>query len=217
VILAHQPNQEIPQSVELLQTAGIPTVLLFSSARAADCDSVVLDDRAGVEQALRYLVSLGHRRIAFCRPLPAGTLHPRETHFREYLREHLPAAKTVFLDVEGKREEEIREAVRAMLARRDAPTACFAGNDNVAMKLMKALGALGVALPERFSVVGFDNVRFVENLAVPLTTVDQPKQEMGRRAAEMLFERMEAGPGLPPRQEVFTPHLVIRESCAVVS
>ncbi|HTF66417.1 MAG TPA: GntR family transcriptional regulator, partial [Edaphobacter sp.] len=63
VILAHDPNQEVPHSLKLLREAGIPAVLLFSTTREADCDSVVLDDRAGVEQALRYLFSLGHRRI----------------------------------------------------------------------------------------------------------------------------------------------------------
>jgi DNA-binding LacI/PurR family transcriptional regulator len=63
--------------------------------------------------------------------------------------------------------------------------------------------------------VGFDNLRLVEHLPVPLTTVDQPKHEMGRRAAELLFERLEAGPGLPVRREVFTPHLVIRDSSSI--
>lgn len=215
VILAHQPNQEIPQSVGLLRRASIPTVMLFSSAREADCDSVVLDDRAGVEQALRYLGSLGHCRIAYCKPLSGETPHPRDFHFAGFMRRQFPKCDAPHLDISGKTDEEIRIAVKAMLSREDPPTACFAGNDNVAIALMKGLAASGVNVPTQFSVVGFDNLRFVEHLPVPLTTIDQPKYEMGRRAAELLFERIEAGPNLPPRQEVFMPHLVIRESCSV--
>jgi len=215
IIMAHQPNQEIPQAVELLKHAGIPTVLLFSSAREADWDSVVLDDRAGVEQALRYLVSLGHKRIAYCRPLSGDASHPRGLHFLDFMNHQTPGRTPRILEIVGKTETEIRSSVEALLAGEDAPTACFAGNDNVAMLLMKGLAMCGVSVPEQFSVVGFDNLRFVEHLAVPLTTVDQPKQEMGRRAAELLFERIEAGPGLPPRKEVFMPHLVIRDSCSV--
>ncbi len=213
VILAHQPNQEIPQSLGLLQAAGIPTVLLFSSARNADCDSVVLDDRAGVEQALRYLASLGHKRIAYCPPLGERTSHSRDAHYREFVRRS--GAAPLSLDIVGKPEAEILAATRAMLQLKDAPTACFAGNDHVALLLLKSLAALKVRVPEQFSVVGFDNLRLVEHLPVPLTTVDQPKQEMGRRAAELLFERLEAGPGLAVRREVFTPHLVIRDSSSI--
>lgn len=213
VILAHQPNQEIPQSLGLLHAAGIPAVLLFSSARNADCDSVVLDDRAGVEQALRYLASLGHQRVAYCPPLGERTAHPRDGHYRDFIKRS--GATPLLLDIVGKPEAEILAATRAMLQQEHAPTACFAGNDHVALLLLKSLAALKVRVPEQFSVVGFDNLRLVEHLPVPLTTVDQPKHEMGRRAAELLFERLEAGPSLPVRREVFTPHLVIRDSSSI--
>lgn len=217
VILAHQPHQEMSPAVALLKQEGIPAVVLFSSAREADCDSVVLDDRAGVDQALRYLLSLGHEKIAFCRPLREEGVHPREAHYRDFMKRYNPAAPCHVFDLLGLGDTEAQSALRQMLSADDAPTGCFAGNDNVALLLMRHLAAIGVVVPRDFSVVGFDNLRFVEHLPVPLTTVDQPKQEMGRRAAELLFERIEAGPTTSPRQETFTPHLVIRESCAIVS
>ncbi len=213
VILAHDPNQEVSGSLDLLRAAGIPTVLLFSTTREAACDSVVLDERAGIDQALRYLTSLGHRRIAFCRPLPGPRPHPREMHFREFMER--AGAPATYLDVAGRTDDEIQASLRDLLSGPDAPTACLAGNDNVALMLTKNLAALDIQVPAAFSVVGFDNLRFVQHLPVPLTTVDQPKQQMGRRAAEMLFERIDNGVGLPFRQEVFTPHLVIRDSCSV--
>lgn len=216
VILAHHPHQEVSQSLALLHQAGIPVVLLFSSARDFDSDSVVLDDRAGIDQALRYLVSLGHRNIAFCRPLPGPVPHPREVHFRDFVARSAGIQGDCFVDVVGKTEEQIQSDLRRMLSRENPPTACLAGNDHVALMLMTHLAALKVAIPRRFSLVGFDNLRFVEHLPVPLTTIDQPKQEMGRRAAELLFERLESGPHLPVRKEIFTPHLVIRDSCSIV-
>ncbi|HMF79116.1 MAG TPA: substrate-binding domain-containing protein [Bryobacteraceae bacterium] len=215
VILAHDPNQEVPHSLKLLREAGIPAVLLFSTTREADCDSVVLDDRAGVEQALRYLFSLGHRRIAFCRPLLGPRPHPREMHYRDLMSHfELPTSQCI-IDVVGRSDNEIQASLRVLLSQPDAPTACLAGNDNVALMLTKNLAAANVSVPEAFSVVGFDNLRFVEHLPVPLTTIDQPKQEMGRRAAEMLLERIDGLSGAAFRQEIFTPHLVIRESCSV--
>jgi len=216
VILAHDPHQEVSGSLALLREAQIPTVLLFSTAREADCDSVVLDDRAGVEQALRYLFSLGHRRIAFCRPLPGPRPHPREIHFQDFLQRNGEQRDGCILDIVGRGDQEIQETLRSMLDQQDAPTACLAGNDNAALVLMTNLAALNVSVPGSFSVVGFDNLRFVQHLPVPLTTIDQPKQEMGRRAAELLFERIQVGPKLPYRNDVFTPHLIIRDSCSVV-
>lgn len=121
------------------------------------------------------------------------------------------------LDVVGRADAEVQATLRNVLSGRNAPTACLAGNDNAALILMTNLAALGIAVPDAFSVIGFDNLRFVQHLQVPLTTIDQPKHEMGRRAAEMLIERIDAGLVVPFRNEVFTPHLVIRESCSVAA
>jgi len=215
VILGHDPHQEVSASLSLLREADIPTVLLFSTARETNIDSVVLDDRAGVEQALRYLTSLGHRRIAFCRPLPGPRSHPRQLHFEDLTARNDDLDGSCVIDVVGREEAEVQADLRRLMAAQDAPTACVAGNDNAALMLMTNLSAIGVSVPTDFSVVGFDNLRFVQHLPVPLTTIDQPKQEMGRRAVELLFERIDAGSDLPLRQEVFTPHLVIRDSCSV--
>lgn len=216
VILAHDPHEEVPKALSQLQQAGIPTVLLFTSAEKSECDSVVLDDRAGVEQALRYLWSLGHRRIGFCRPLAGEKPHIRETYFQEAMARNgwrVPAEH--ILDVVGRPEDEFAATVKSLHGKTDGPTAFLCGNDHVALMLVRQANSLGIEIPRQLSIVGFDNLRFVEHLPVPLTTVDQPKQAMGRRAAEILFERISEGPQSVPHHEVFTPHLVIRESCSV--
>jgi len=216
VIIGHDPNQELPDTVSLLEEARIPFVFLFSASRKASHDSIVMDEQAGVQQVLKYLISLGHREIAFCRPVASATPHPREVAFREIMRRRDGGAREPFVlpfeDLEGPSGP---DAVRALLGSVGPPTAIFAGNDHCALILLKHLAALGVRVPDDVSVVGFDNLSFTEHLMVPLTTVDQPKQEIGRRAVELLMERIESPGASEPRHEVLHPHLIIRESCAI--
>ena len=220
VVFAHDPHLEMPQALQLLEAVGIPTVILFASTKQNACDTITLDDRAGVEQALLYLVSLGHRNIAFCRPLLPNQKHFRESHYEEFLSQNkIPYFSRNILNILGREEQDVRRDLDQMLSapRASRPTAFLCGNDHVALMLMKQIGIMGLKIPADLSIVGFDNLRFVEHLAVPLTTVDQPKQFMGRRATEMLFERIHAKTPIAPRNEVFRPHLVIRESCAIAS
>jgi DNA-binding LacI/PurR family transcriptional regulator len=218
VIMAHDPHTPFPAAVSLLREAGIPFLALFSSPSASDCDGVVLDDKAGVEQVMRYLMSLGHRHIAFCRPVPGSLAHPREQAYLEFMDQNKLRVPPHFLIPYGLQEE--RASLRnfdELFKKAPAPTAIFAGNDHVALVAMKNLGLLGKEIPREVSIAGFDNLRFTEHLAIPLTTIDQPKQEMGRRAVELLLERIEFGVSPQARIERFQPHLVIRESCAIVS
>jgi LacI family transcriptional regulator len=216
VIIGHDPNQELPETVSLLEEARIPFVFLFSASRKAGHDSIVLDERAGVQQVLKYLFSLGHREIAFCRPVAGANPHPREVAYRELLRGHGAAVREeIILPFEELEGPGGPAAVRALLDAAPRPTAIFAGNDHCALILLKHLAALGVRVPADVSVVGFDNLSFTEHLSVPLTTVDQPKQEIGRRAVELLMERIEFPGASEPRREVLHPHLIIRESCAL--
>ncbi len=218
VILAHDPHAPFPASAALLGQASIPYVALFSSPAESACDSVIVDDVGGVNQMMRYLYSLGHRRIAFCRPVPGGRAHPREKAYLDFMaRNECPAPPHFLIPYEALDDASGEEAIARLLDEPVAPTAFFAGNDRTALLLLKHLAARGVRVPQDVSVAGFDNLRFTEHLAVPLTTVDQPKHEMGRRAVELLLERIELGLSAPPRAQIFQPHLVIRESCAVPS
>jgi LacI family transcriptional regulator len=216
VILAHDPHAPFPQSASLLEQAKIPYVALFSSQAEALCDTVTVDDIGGVNQMMRYLYSLGHRRIAFCRPIPGDEAHPREKAYLDFMaRNGCPVPPHFLIPYRSLEDDAGAEVLARVLDSPAVPTAFFAGNDRTALLLMRRLAALGVRVPQDVSVAGFDNLRFTEDLPVPLTTVDQPKQEMGRRAAELLLERIELGISAPARAHVFEPHLVIRESCAV--
>ena len=218
VILGHDPYLPFPQSLSLLRESGIPYVALFSANSNAECNSVATNDDSGMYQALRYLVSLGHRDIAFCRPVPGERPHPREQAYLKYMADAaLPQPEPVVVSLEMLDEKRYAEDLGALLARTPSPTAFVAGNDLTALLLMKRLSALGKRVPEDISVIGFGNLAFTEYLPVALTTVNQPKREMGRRALEMLLEHIELSSLPTGRNDSFEEHLVIRDSCAVRS
>lgn len=216
VILAHDPHLAFPTAMAVLREARIPFVHLFSSPAHALADTVMLDERDGAAQVMRYLFSLGHRHIAFCQPVAGENPHPRERAYRELMaQQRCPVLPHFVLPYRALDDAACAAALERVFETQPAPTAFFAGNDRVALLLLKHLSILGLDVPEDVSVVGFDNLRFTEHLPVPLTTVDQPKREMGRRAVELLVERIEISQDLAPRTEVFRPHLVIRSSCAI--
>jgi len=216
VILAHDPQLHMPAAVSLLDAASIPYVVLFSSPGEVACDSVMVDDRAGVDQIMRYLLSLGHRHVAFCRAVPGDDPHPREREYRRFMQHNeLPVPPHFILGYQALTDAACRATLEHLFGQAPRPTALVGCNDRVAMVVMKHLSDLGIKVPQEVSVVGFDNLRFTEHLPVPLTTVDQPTQEMGRRAVELLLERIEGAKDRPPRREVFHPHLIIRDSCAI--
>ncbi len=213
VILGHESAWPLPAALAEFEARSIPVVLLFGVPAETRFDTVVIDERAGVEQAMRYLFSLGHRRIAYCRPLPGFGPHVRELAFLDLMLEAgLDTPAEFVLPFEA--VERSADPIRRLFSRRRPPTAIFAGNDRAALIVMKRLAECGLEIPGDVSVMGFDNLAHTEHLPVPLTTVDQPKEVMGRRAAELLLERLDFGAGMPARREVYQPRLVIRASCA---
>lgn len=175
----------------------------LEDAAHALADTVMLDERDGAAQVMRYLFSLGHRHIAFCQPVAGENPHPRERAYRELMaQQRCPVLPHFVLPYRAWDDAACAAALERVFETQPAPTAFFAGNDRVALLLLKHLSILGLNVPEDVSVVGFDNLRFTEHLPVPLTTVDQPKREMGRRAVELLVERIEISQDLAPRTEV---------------
>ena len=102
-----------------------------------------------------------------------------------------------------------------MSARR-RPTAVFCANDLIAVGLLQQLTQQGVAVPDDIAIIGYDDIEYAAAAAVPLSSVAQPRHELGQAAARLLIEEAEQGPAsTPTEQVVFTPELVARASTAV--
>jgi DNA-binding LacI/PurR family transcriptional regulator len=105
------------------------------------------------------------------------------------------------------------QAMEALLALRELPTAVFCFNDMTAIGALRCLHNSGIRVPEQISVVGFDDLPIASFVEPPLTTIRQPKAEMGQRAAAMLLELMRGGGADPGSAEIRVPGtLVVRRS-----
>lgn len=194
---------------------NVPFVLLEGLRGILQTTLVDVDNVGAAREATRHVIGLGHERIAHLAG-PEYSMHAAERlegvrrAFSESRRE-LPGHLVVHA---GASVEDGYRAGLALLDASDVPTAVTCYNDLVAIGLMGALAHRGLRVPEDVSVVGYDDIRMAAYLPVPLTTVHVPKREMGRRAAELLIERLTSTS--PPRIERvrLEASLVVRSSTA---
>jgi DNA-binding LacI/PurR family transcriptional regulator len=157
---------------------------------------------------VEHLVELGHRRIAHIEGAPSTTARYRRAGYEKAMAEH---ALTTEVRVQRGdfTEEGGYRAARELLAGTPRPTAIFCPNDLVAIGALSAADELGLRVPQDVSIVGYDNTHLAAIRHISLTSVDQPRRDMGRVAAELLCARIE-NPGRAPRQTLVVPHLVAR-------
>jgi LacI family transcriptional regulator len=194
-----------------------PAVPVVMAGAAGPC-SVQCDNEQGGRLAAQHLLSLGHRRVAHIRGAQVGEAHAlemqaREHGFRSVLQEAgVPLPGEYLLD--GNSEEVGGErAAELLLALPRPPTAIFAANDSTAFGALRVAERLGVRVPRDLSVVGFDDVTSSALTTPALTTIQQPLQEMGAAAVQMLLD-LGAGRRLPSPHLTFATTLIVRNSAA---
>lgn len=204
-----------PLLVDELARKQVPVVFLDPPETGPHMSDLSIDYGTGIEQAIRHVVSLGHKEIAFV----GGPSHLRSAArrleaFRASLTRHLPDVPLRVYQGDFKLEGG-RRAAREMLAANERPTAVITANDMMALGAMAEFRDAGLEIPSDISIVGFDDIAFASLANPPLTTVCLPRGEMGRRAVEALLETISH----PERQGVdvsISTHLVIRSSTAPV-
>jgi DNA-binding LacI/PurR family transcriptional regulator len=195
----------------------IPLVLLNNQHPAEVVHSVTIDNHDGAAQIAAHLAALGHTRIGYLGDR-LGLHSDRERYegFRDALRRRgIRLAKEFVVRGDGKTQG-ARDSVAPLLRKADRPTAIFCYNDMSALGVIEEAENVGIDVPGQLSICGFDGLFFAPFLKVPLTTVQQPRTEIGRRAMEMLLARL--GPEGESDQEQKTikikGQLVIRGSTA---
>ncbi|VFA91134.1 Degradation activator [Nocardia farcinica] len=206
-----------PESAVLddLVARGTPVVLLDRRRTSPTHCSVAVDDVLGGELATGHLVELGHRRIAFVGgPSTIGQVRDRrEGALRGLARagkdpDHLVEVPTTGLTVaEGARAGERLLGLPA----RTRPTAAFCANDLLALGLLQQCVSLGLRVPDDLAIVGYDDIEFAAAAAVPLSSVRQPRQMLGRTAAGLLVREVTEDDHRH-EQILFAPELVVRRS-----
>lgn len=202
---------------ERLAATGVPVILLnnHSQQLVPQTLSVRVDDVHGGRLATEHLLTLGHRRIAHVAgPANHSSSADRLTGYRAALRAAgLPFDEALILPGTG-RPAAGEQALPALLALAERPTAVFCYNDMTAIGLLRAARQAGLHAPGDLAVVGFDDIPFAAYTTPALTTIAQPKFEMGQRAMQMALSLM-AGPATDGAPNIILEgRLVVRESTA---
>ncbi|WP_324670313.1 LacI family DNA-binding transcriptional regulator [Geochorda subterranea] len=199
--------------LEKLRATGRPFVLLDDPDAGPSLHAVSVDNSEAGFKAAEYLISLGHRKIAFIH----GSPRSRDTWYRfSGFRRALQASGVAL------REEYVRvgdftrdggfKAASELMSLPDPPTAILAANDQMAIGALEAITRSGRRVPEDVSLMGVDDIEAASMIRPPLTTIRQPTYEMGRQAVDLLV-RLIGGEELEPRHILLPVTLVVRESC----
>jgi LacI family transcriptional regulator len=199
---------------EFLASTGMPVVLLNRPRSGSNFSTVTPDNSTGGFLAGSYLAGLGHAKIAHLTgPREDGNLRDRARGFLRAVTAHGHVAPVV---IHGDHTfQGGYSMMRAALEKDAGITAVFAGNDIVAFGAVRAIIEAGLSVPLDMSIVGFDNVELAAVIHPPLTTIHQPKYEMGRAAVEILINAAadRSRPALSEHR-ILGVELIERQSCA---
>jgi LacI family transcriptional regulator len=201
--------------IDELAHREVPVVFLDVGEAGKRMSNIRVDYEAGIEQAILHLVALGHRRIAYI----SGRVDIRSSlrrleAFQKTIRALFPGAPELIFTGNFKIEGG-RRAAHEILMRQEGnlPTAVIAANDLTAIGAISQFEAAGLKVPEDISIIGFDDISFAALTKPALTTVNLPRNELGRRAVDLLLKIIDS-----PREEgseiQISTNLVIRQSTA---
>jgi DNA-binding LacI/PurR family transcriptional regulator len=201
---------------------GIPVVLVDRGAGARNRCSAAVNDELGGRLAVSHLLEQGNRHIAFV----GGPVAIQQVADRYAGAQAAVAAFTESQD--GNAEPPVLDLVEtealtlktggaagsriAAMPAAERPTAVFCANDLIALGLLQEVVRQGLRVPQDIAIVGYDDIDYAAAAVVPLSSVRQPRDQLGRAAAEMLFDEINSGDSHRHRQIVFEPELVVRDS-----
>ena len=196
-----------------LTASDVPIVLLNRPASNREFSTVCADNEAGGAMAARYLLGLGHRKIAHLTgPKQHGNLSDRTRGFVRTLQ----AAKNAIHPIVRYGKFNFAggaDLTRKLLDAHPDITAIFAANDVMAFGVVKAALERGLRIPEDLSLIGFDNIEFSGIVHPPLTTIHQPKYEMGQAAVEILLRMARERDKRIAEHRLLGVEMIERQSC----
>jgi LacI family transcriptional regulator len=199
-----------------IQARGTPVILVDSRGRAGGQCSVAVDDVYGGDVAVSHLLEGGHERIAYL----GGPLNLRQVAdrrdgaLRALARAGASEADLVIIETPALNVAAGRAAGAAIADAdpADRPTAVFCANDLIALGLLQAMTQRAIKVPHDIAIVGYDDIDFAAAAAVPLSSVRQPRHQIGSAAAQLLLEEATAKERHEHREVLFRPELEVRRS-----
>lgn len=194
--------------------AGIPEtmpVVVAGDLQRVDRDQVVIDKAKGMANLTEHCIEEGHRRFVFVRSAGGGNMTKLAGIQKALKAAGIPFGSDRILEVSGNLGDGT-EIIDRVLALDPVPTCVMCSCDLYAVKAIRGCMSRGLQVPRDISVTGCDDQEWITDLSdVALTTIRQPREEMGREVARLLLKRIEQ-PGLPIKKVTLLPTLVVRRS-----
>lgn len=191
----------------------IPLLMLHATYDELNAPYISMDDVGAGEEATNHLIDLGHKKIAVI-------TKSDDTQGKNRLKGYINALKSANMTFENdhvilfdtEHKDELSHEINNLLASKNPPTGIVCYNDQVAVRVIEQIELLGLKVPEDISIVSHDNSFLSTSFpGVSLTTLDHPKEEMGKMAANWIIKKIE-DPTFNGEPKVFPPELIIRES-----
>ena len=225
VIWPAQDARLIPY-LQRMQEDHFAFVLIDAFFPEFNSDYIISDNSRGAELMINHLVGAGHRRIAYFTVVPdrVSTSDRLAGVFAAMSKHHIPITTDTINIIPNNdpvvsnyssahNTAYLRARLEQLLQLSEPPTALFASNDSIAMALYAQLEILGVKVPDRMAVAGFDNIDAAQYFKVPLTTVAQDFYGVGQAAGRVIVMRREQSPVPGMRfQNRVAPELIVRDS-----
>jgi len=218
IIFCPSSSMKDSPSVYLLERLigkGIPVIFLDIKIEGVNLDYVTSDNFRGGYEATKYLIKLGHKKIAFIISREVNTTLERIQGYKKALEDNGIEYNELLVKKlynQASYEKIGYVSTMELMNLNNPPTAIISSTDTIAIGIYKACHKLGLKIPDDISVIGYDNLTLSEYLVPSLTTVNQQKYEMGQEAAKILLRRLN-GDNSPPINIVLKTTLVKRESC----
>jgi len=211
-ILKKKQEEEL---IQKLRENDISFVYLDRYLNKPASDYIITDNFSGVRQGMEYLISLGHKRIGCISAQPYARMKQRVKAYEKIVKEYNLVTEDSLIQISDLFDDKGGyDAANKLFSIKNRPTAIFATNDIIAIGAYKAAKERGIKIPQDLSLIGFDNIETSSHIEVPLTTISQPINKMGKMAVEVLVERIEKENSEKLQKIVLEPKLVIRESCS---
>ncbi len=212
VVVSISQNTKSGDHFQDLIKRRIPLVFFDRVCEDVNASKVIIDDWRGAFDAVTHLVNRGYKRIAhFAGPRELGICLRRKNGYLDSLQQHGLSSPEGFIRYGGLHEEDGYKSMEAMLREKKMPDAVFAINDPVAIGAFQKIREAGLHIPEDIAMIGFSNNKITALVDPPLTTVNQPSFEMGKKSAEILIESIQDG-SLEPRTITLETELIVRRS-----
>ena len=207
------PSGGKDEFVESLVEDGYATVCIDRGLANVDVDVVMVDNHKGAFEATEHLIKVGHKRIAHITGNPTiPTTKDRISGYEAALTKNgLPIDHSLIVGKESNFESGL-EMTKLLLQMPEPPSAIFTGNNLLTLGAFEMILKMGLKIPEDIAILGFDDMYWANSFNPALTAVRQSGYDIGRRAVELLFQRIEE-PDRPTARIIMNTQLMIRKSC----